>query len=228
MLGVARPPARAKHQPTRMNILTSRQYGYAISGITPAARMAAKLGWKGRIIAPASVATTRKMITRTRCQTRAKTRAAQNRDGPRGRGDELRYPETNQMGRSSHSDQHTGPARQRRNSDHGKAEQHIADHEQDCRQPLTITTGEYWLMESNTAGDCLPRPEQGNRSSRSRRSSKCPFDLRLLIMRGQLSRRNCFGDRHLCLSSKRHLASNSSGPDLNSGTDQDQRTDEMS
>ena len=29
-----------------MNILTSRQYGYAISGITPTARMAAKLGWK--------------------------------------------------------------------------------------------------------------------------------------------------------------------------------------
>ena len=48
------------------------------------------------------------------------------------------------------------------------------------------------------------------------------FDLRLLIMRVSRPRRNCFGDRHLCLNSKRLCASRQLS------TDQDQRTDEMS
>jgi hypothetical protein len=29
---------------------------------------------------------------------------------------------------------------------------------------LMITTGGYWLMESNTAGDCLAKTGRGNRS----------------------------------------------------------------
>ena len=40
------------------------------------------------------------------------------------------------MGRSAHSNQDSGPARQGRGSDHGDAEQDVTDHEQDCRQPV--------------------------------------------------------------------------------------------
>jgi hypothetical protein len=69
-------------------------------------------------------------------ETGAKTHSAQDRDRPRGGRDQLSYPETKQMRRGAHSDQHAGPARQCHNLDHGDAEQDVTDHEQDCRQPI--------------------------------------------------------------------------------------------
>jgi hypothetical protein len=66
-------------------------------------------------------------------QTGAETRAAQDRDRPRGGRSQLSYPKTKQMGRGAHRDQYAGQARQCRGPDHGNPEQDVADHEQNCR-----------------------------------------------------------------------------------------------
>jgi hypothetical protein len=87
----------------------------------------------------------------------AKTHTAQDRDRPGGGRDELSYPESQQVGRSAYRDQDVIPARQRRSPDHGDAEQEVTDHDKIAANPLMISTGEYWLMESNTAGDCLAK-----------------------------------------------------------------------
>ena len=50
-------------------------------------------------------------------QAGAKARTAQDRDRPCCCRDQLSYPETKLVGRSAHSDQHAGPARQRRGPD---------------------------------------------------------------------------------------------------------------
>jgi hypothetical protein len=55
---------------------------------------------------------------------------------PRGGRNELSYPETKQMGRSTHSYQDTGPARQSGRPDHCDSEQDVTNHEQDCGQSI--------------------------------------------------------------------------------------------
>ena len=65
-----------------MNDRTSRQYGYAISGTTPIARMAAKEGWKGRMSTPATMAATACSTinsVRRGCNARASSTPAANR-----------------------------------------------------------------------------------------------------------------------------------------------------
>ena len=82
----------------------------------------------------------------------------QDRNGPGGGRGQLGYPERQQIGRSTHCDQHPVPARQCHGPHDGNAEQHLTDCEQD-RQPIDVHHSEDDLVTSTLLTGARTAPQ---------------------------------------------------------------------